>query len=563
MSIPYVFQAMRPQDVTQVPYKTYKRYYLDSNTLTDTSSGYRIWSAVHSNKPVPVSAPQAQNDPTNSFDGTYQHLVWNQVNAQYYRYPYDSTRTLEHANKRFTYKFLNYSASILTLPHLDFGEMIKPGSVEITCSNFILSDDKNGNLYDVSINTGSFAPRQNLVAYWGFNDAFRSFRYREGTISTGRLNYQSNVYEVDRESFVTNIRYETGSGNMGMSARFGSVTNQDSYIFTEHKDEFNFGEDEDFTISFWSRPNSFLAGTYPILNKCKIVEKTTYGNQQKYQNDLLISTTFESRSFIFDSTPIYPFRFDYYRPGTNRYLYFRRSDGINTIALSASLSTFEQNNWIHVGLVRENKHLYLYINGTLRNDITDNTNNTFNRHSLMFGGRDATGIGINDGFPTNLNERKYLGYLDEIRIYDIALTTSSIQTLANSGSQAMFQTAVCGNVFYRSGKVVVSGFNSKYHNTFNSGSWTMKYRGTHTIYQNEALVRIAPGDFNLSQNPTVRRSYKSDLLIDEMTTGSMMPYVTEIGFYNEKGDLLVIGKPNQAIQIRDDVVLNIITQWDI
>lgn len=561
MSIPYVFQAMRPQDVTQVPYKTYKRYYLDSNTLTDTSSGYRIWSAVHSNKPVPVSAPQAQNDPTNSFDGTYQHLVWNQVNAQYYRYPYDSTRTLEHANKRFTYKFLNYSASILTLPHLDYGEMIKPGSVEITCSNFILSDDKNGNLYDVSIDTGSFAPRQNLVAYWGFNDAFRSFRYREGTISTGRLNYQSNVYEVDRESYVTNICYETGSGNMGMSAGFGTVSSQNSYIITEHRDEFNFGEDEDFTISFWSRPNAFLAGTYPILNKCKIVEKTTYGNQQKYQNDLLISTTFESRSFIFESTPIYPFRFDYYRASANkRYIYFRRSDGINTISLSGSLSD-KDFEWIHVGLVRQNKELSLYVNGILNQTKTDITKNTFNRHSLMFGGISSTGTGITASASTR-DERKFEGYLDEIRIYDIALTTSSIQTLANSGSQAMFQTAVCGNVFYRSGKVVVSGFNSKYHNTFNSGSWTMKYRGTHTIYQNEALVRIAPGDFNLSQNPTVRQSYKSDLLIDEMTTGSMMPYVTEIGFYNEKGDLLVIGKPNQPIAMRDDTPINIITQFD-
>ena len=252
MAIPHVFSAIKPQDVTQVPIKVNKRYYLDSSTLVDTSSGYKIWSAVHTNRPVPVGAPQAQNDPTNSFDGTYQHLIWNQIDAQYYRYPYDPTKTLEHANKRFTYKFLNYSASILSLPYLDYGESIKPGSVEITCSNFVLSDDKNGNLYDISIDTGSFAPRENLVAYWGFNDAFRSFRYKDGSIDYGRLNYQSNVFEVDRPSYVRNVQFVSGSSGKGQGVLFNNNAAQSqsntqvSYILTEHRDEFNFGENEDF-----------------------------------------------------------------------------------------------------------------------------------------------------------------------------------------------------------------------------------------------------------------------------------------------------------------------------
>lgn len=535
MSIPYVFQAMRPQDVTQVPYKTYKRYYLDSNTLTDTSSGYKIWSAVHSNKPVPVSAPQAQNDPTNSFDGSYQHSQWSQIDAQYYRFPYDPTRTLEHANKRFTYKFLNFSASILTLPHLDYGEMIKPGSVELTHSNFTLSDDKNGNLYDVSIDTGSFVPRQNLVAYWGFNNVFRAFRYREGSNSYGRLDYQSNVYEVDRNSYVNNIDFNHGvdvGGNLsGMAASFQGSNN--SYILTEHKDEFNL---DDFTISFWLKTNN-SSSNWSIISKNSIVEKMTYGDQLKYQNDIQVSTLFVSRSFISETTSIYPYKVDI----ENGVVYSRFSNGITTYTISGS--NVANNQWNHICITKDGNVVKLYQNATLMNQKTAKLNSTFNKHTLVFG-------------------RGFSGSLDEVRIYEIAATQDQVNTLANKTNQSLYQTAICGNAFYRSGKVVVSGFNSKYHNTFNSGSWTMKYRGTHTIYQNEALVRIAPGDFNLSQNPTVRQSYKSDLLINEMTTGSMMPYVTEIGFYNERGDLLVIGKPNQPIAMRDDTPINIITQFD-
>ena len=530
MAISHVFSAVLPQDVTQTPVLVHKRYSFDSTTLTDTSSGYRIWRAVHTTKKTPIDTYEAQNDPTNSFDGTFQHSIWSQVDSRYYRWPYDPTKTLEHSNKRFTYKFLNFSASILSVPYLDFGESIKPGSVEISHSNFHISDDKNGNLYDVAIDTGSFVPRQNMVAYWGFNDVFRAFKYREGSITKGRLDYQSNIYEVDRNSYIKNVDFSRGVDNTGMCAAFQG--SNDSYILTEHKDDFNL---DNFTISFWIKTNN-SSSNYSIISKNVIVEKSLYGEQSKYQNDLLIQTTFVSRSFIEESTNVYPYKVDM----ESGIVYGRFSNGIDTYVVSGS--NVADNLWNHICITKNGNEVYLYQNAVLKNQKTVRLDSTFNKHALVFG-------------------RGFSGSLDEIRLYDTYTTSSQIVTLANKTNQSMYQTAVCGNVFYKRGNIVVSGFDPKYHTTF-TDNWNLKYRGTHTIYSNEILIRIPPGDFNLSQNPTARQSYKSDLLINDMVTGSLMPFVSEIGFYDDQGNLLVVAKPNQPIEMRTDVFLNLSTKFD-
>ena len=61
---------------------------------------------------------------------------------------------------------------------------------------------------------------------------------------------------------------------------------------------------------------------------------------------------------------------------------------------------------------------------------------------------------------------------------------------------------------------------------------------------------------------TALQSPKSDLLINEMTGSLLTPYFTTIGMYNDKGQLLVIGKMGQAIQVRSDVDVNVAVRFD-
>ena len=537
MAIPTVFHPILPQDITLTPFKVHKRYTLTGANLTDSSSGYLIWNAVHTNLITPVGSEKAKNDPTNSFDGSYQHIIWNSIHTRYYNDSFDPTKTFEHSNKRYTYKFLNYSASILSIPYLDCGEAIKPGSVELQQTIFALSDDKNGNLYDPSIDTGSFVPRQNLVAYWGFNDIFQRFKYREGILLKSSIPYQSNQYSVDRNSFVENVVFEQGvninSNPTGMSAMF---VGSDSKIITEHKDQFNFDISEDFTISFWVKTN--VSDYQRLISKRDIIEKQEYGQLNKYQNDLVVNTLHYSSSFIAETTPIYPF--DVYMD--NGKIVTGISNGITTKQISGS-NDISDDLWHHVAVVKSNKVLYLYVDSNLDSQTNVNLDYGLNKHSLVFG----------NGF---------VGYLDEIRIYDIAATSEQVTVLGRNTNQSLYQTAVCGNVFYRRGNIVISGFDPKYLSAF-VGDWTLNYRGTHTIYQREMMIRIPKGACNLSQNPTVLKNLKSDLLIDDMVSGSLYPYATTIGFYDDQQNLLAIAKMNQPIQMRDDTVINIITRMDM
>jgi len=208
MPIPHVFLPVKSNDFTVTPFRVHKRY-----SITDTdfsSSGYTAHEGIYSSKPTPISSSKAQNDPTNSFDGSFQHIIWQAINHRYYKNPYDSYGTFEHSNKRYTYKNLFLSASIFAAPYLDHGEGIKPGSVIITSGSITLYDDGNGNIYDSSDVSSSYANRHNVVAYWGFNGAYKPFRYGYGLKSKQNIKYTSNTFEPDTVSLSKNVYFNGG-----------------------------------------------------------------------------------------------------------------------------------------------------------------------------------------------------------------------------------------------------------------------------------------------------------------------------------------------------------------
>lgn len=62
-----------------------------------------------------------------------------------------------------------------------------------------------------------------------------------------------------------------------------------------------------------------------------------------------------------------------------------------------------------------------------------------------------------------------------------------------------------GNVFYKNGLVVMTNTSSNYEGLLTmtgSRGFEMKYQGTHTIFENECLVQVKPGEFNYSTNPS-------------------------------------------------------------
>jgi len=96
-------------------------------------------------------------------------------------------------------------------------------------------------------------------------------------------------------------------------------------------------------------------------------------------------------------------------------------------------------------------------------------------------------------------------------------------------------------------------------------SFNIKFRGTHTIYENEIVCKIRDDEFNSTLNPTVRRYNDLDQqLLKPFTSHSLFtPYLTTVGLYDDRGQLLAIGKLSQAIPKRNDVETTILVRLDL
>jgi hypothetical protein len=170
-----------------------------------------------------------------------------------------------------------------------------------------------------------------------------------------------------------------------------------------------------------------------------------------------------------------------------------------------------------------------------------------------------------------------------------------------------------GNVFYTQGLIVLTRDAAS---RLNSG-WTLDYKSTETIYENEFLLIVQPDEFNVSQNPSavevvgaetstyvdsngivrkvttnpgVKYIRKKSVLENgdildyrfSGTTGSvkagfehweasgsvdstgsfLAPFITTIGLYDDNCDLVAVAKLPQPIKSDPELPVNFIVRFD-
>lgn len=574
---PVVFRPIRSNDVQLRPFKAYKSYTV-KNTDDYSGSGFRIHNALHNIHSIHVG-DNSYSYPINSIDGTNQHVIWRNINHRYYKHPYDPTQCHELTNPNITEKYLYYSASILTIPYFEVGERIKPGSVMLVSrpvGNDIhtLTDDSNGNLHDSNINTSSFASSSNLMFYMSFNDEFRKFEKQFGNYVSGSVKYILNNQELSAMSRDTEIVpgvTDSNNNATGIGIRHANR----AYIRLPHEDSFNkFNTNDQWTISFWYYVDSNTIG---INSGSTLLSK--YGSVQK----IWVNPTTKIR-YPYDSgwwAPPYelssnqhwrskrtPFHFELVSgPANQNKLQFRSSDGTRATCLTGSWGTLQE--WHHCVVINNGISASLFIDGIRTASGSLPSNTTANSAYVMVGNFSHT------------SSLEIPIRLDEIRMYDYAVSSNELMSLGNNHylSGSLYQTNVAGNVFYRNGQVVVSSPLNKYNSGsgFFSNEWTASWKGAHTIYENEVLVRVPADQLNYSLNPTatyrpvsvtdstpaIEKLNGPGVLFKTMFTSSFIsPYITTIGLYNDKAQLLAVGKLAQPVQKRDDVDMNIIVRWD-
>ena len=598
-TIPTVFRPVLSRDVHLArPFKAYKRYSLNQSNYS--GAGAQWHEAQHTSLLLNVNDP-ATTYPTNSFDGSNQHVHWNSIDHKYYRYPYDPGRTHEHSNANLTRKNLHTNASIISIPYLEVGEKIKPGSVAISATpvndTITLYDDGNGNLRDPLIDSASFATGSNCFFYLTFNDTFRDFAYTTGQYTTASIAYQLQgaVKQAHTQGMrvIDGISTTNGEGTIGLAGRFIYGTNGNEYIRIPHDPAFNrFNRCDNWTISFWFRDgisaaHGYVISKYGVRRERVLQADGTFQYQDVYVNDLPSTAADIQNNSI--STSRLPFAVTYTMVGINRTFQFRSSDGNTSLLISGSIADTLPPDWQHVAIRNQNSVCQIFINGVGYQSGSLPPDNVGNNADVMIAAISPIYDPAGNAFGNILYDD-----IAEVRMYDYAVSDTGLASLANRDflSGSCLQTSVVGNVFYRNGQVVVSSPYPKYNSGsgFFGNTWQLDYRGTHTIYENEVMVRVPKDVLNVSTNPTAtwrpatagsacntngslsgdaytpasaeQNSTPGDYRKTMFLSGSAYPYITTVGLYNDKAQLLAVGKLARPVQKRDDIDTNIIIRWD-
>lgn len=137
--------------------------------------------------------------------------------------------------------------------------------------------------------------------------------------------------------------------------------------------------------------------------------------------------------------------------------------------------------------------------------------------------------------------------------------SSASQQIQDDGAGRLYVNntgSIVGNIFYSLGIAVLNAAPLASGTISTSGlslpsasSFTVQFNATQTIYEHVLIATIEPFEFNYSYNPSAQGTGSGgELIVDDLLSGSLTPYVTTIGLYNQFSQLVAVAKVNQPIK---------------
>ena len=91
---------------------------------------------------------------------------------------------------------------------------------------------------------------------------------------------------------------------------------------------------------------------------------------------------------------------------------------------------------------------------------------------------------------------------------------------------------------------------------------TLKFKNEYIVYEQEVRCKVGENDFNMTQNPTISTDTSGSLR--SFATGSdFSPYVTTVGLYNNRSELLAVAKLAQPIPLSSTTDTVFVVKYDI
>ena len=570
-----VFKRIFNQGITKRPYKAHKRYEVTDTNYSSSFgiSTFRALNPFNTKIEVSKSKHQGIEYDTTTLTGSGaisrelnkipQKIIWSAINQSCFQ--------------DYSHMKLYATASVVSIPQHKYGLGIKPESTTISdfsrlagSASLHLSESKHnnehGHIFDTAIDTSKFVHEKYLKFYLGFNQQEPNTIYK---LKKDESPFGNNL-ECKNVKIVNGI---TTTGEVSASG-YGAFleTSSSLYIPAAGSNTDFFNAFENWSISAWIKlppSQSMLAS-----NRNTILAKAgqEYNPYLDY-NPSSVKTADTFASTVITEPPSFPFKvsvFNQTAGALNGKLQFQffdgREDKLN--GLTVTSSKVNDNQWHNIIVNHTGGQnggtMKFYVDGVQLDDFAG----THVRRPI--GNEQDVVIMCKNG----LGDTGTSGSIDEIRFYNTNLSSDNIESLTNNHviSGSAYQTNQCGYTFYQKGLIVITDPRPKYQNCFlGDGNFNYAQKGfeftfnsTKKIEQQSILCEIGRGEFNVSQNNTLRLTgdESGHVLRDFVTGSDFRPYITSIGLYNDNGELLAIGKMGSPMKKRQDVDVTVDVRLD-
>ena len=535
-----VFKRIFNEGIVSRPFKAHKRYEV-TNVNYSSSFEMSILRGVSDNGVLTEVSTSVNNEigadtfitssgaASSELNNIPQKIVWNSINSTFF--------------KRRSDLNLYETASVFSIPQNKFGDFIKPKSVTISDnshdSNTIhLFDEKFSNEY------GLLVASEQTASTFITSESIISIGFEDDIIDKSKYQYEL------KHSDLTDFTYSDSSFG-GKKINF-TESSQSIYL-NDKSDKFgHFIKDKNWSISmFVTIPTS---QSYDGLEEQTIVQKKTMRTNT--------SNGIDTQESEFSSQ--YPFNLTFFTEESTEVgkLRFRASDGSTTLDLTSS-NTFNDGNEHHILINKVGTEYSMSVDNVLESSNTHTfTGNINNSNDVVFG---KTALG---------NHETFSGSLDEVRFLNRSVSDVERGYLSDtSPSGSALQKKYVGYVFYNQGMVIITDPRERYQNIFlgdgdfdyTSADFELNFRGAKTIEEISLMCEVGRNEFNVSSNASLRvgELENGTDLKDVVTTEEFRPYVTQVGLYNDYGQLLAIAKLGSPLKKRHDVDVTINVKLDL
>ena len=457
----------------------------------------------------------------NSF--TAQNHIHYMLNKMFYDQGksayYYSSRDIDNLDL----KFLNSECTAIFVPKILYGDIMKPGSVQVSASSntIKISDNRDGQLIDD--NAGSIVSDTNLVGWWSFDDGYKTNGVKSQFRSVSKIQDSEPAISV-------NATFGTGIQSIKNCISYTG----DGYSRIDEYNTIQLEKDDNFTLAFWLN--------IPVSQS--VVTST-------------FNTVISKGS---DSESEYLFKVDLYNHtdvSNTRKIKAYRKDRYGEFSITSSALTAGQFN--HIVFQKTGSALQLYVNNSLQGSSTDSINAdvffTDSVTDLVFGGYISSSLEV---IP------QLSGSIDEVRLYDKSLTSTERGYLYTNP----YNTNIIGNVYYKHGILVINNLSGSYANIYKSSADSLKFDSVIKIRELRTEFTKNPGEFNFTLNPsifnkTTKFSQKELLSNVSSSFDDFSPYITTIGLMNEKQEILAVAKLKKALKSNLDLPIKFVIRMDV